>query len=65
MGMIRMFHYSCDNLDATRECEGEMGDEWYASEAKRQALLAGWHISPTLALCGICWDRGVRFKDLA
>lgn len=70
MSLVRMFHYSCDSYQVItagyRECDDSMGDDWYATDAKRNALADGWHISADgkLALCAPCWERGIRFKDL-
>jgi hypothetical protein len=70
MALVRMFHYSCDGFESHNypgafECDGDTGDSWYASEAKDVAIKAGWHINAKHAICGECWDNGVRFKDLS
>lgn len=65
MSMVRMFHVECD---APRhrdryDAYGELGDEYYASEALRVAKEAGYHVQGTKAICGDCWGEGVRYTD--
>jgi hypothetical protein len=61
MGMVRMFHMSCDGPDCL---EGIDHDDYYATTARDSARAEGWHVSANYAICAECWAAGVRFKDV-
>lgn len=63
MSMVRMFHVECDAPDHDRTLP-DIGDEWYSFTAKERAKEEGWHLRNDDAICPVCWEQGVRFKNL-
>ena len=64
MGLVRMFHYTCDAGISDR-CKTDSPGEYYSKVALQQAKKFGWVLRGELSLCPACYEAGARIVTSA